>query len=188
MPSHLGQHHNAELAERISSKQHIFALFVAEQDFGPVHHRSTDKLQGVRTERKRFAFLHGQLLDRFGERHKLRQQSKRLCRRHKRRFRVLRDKISNSTGMVRFQMVNHQVIRLTASESSVQIGKPLAHLVGIHRVRHGNLFVQNHIRIIRHTLGYHVLAFEQIQIAVIDTDILDVFAKVFHKFSFLFTK
>ena len=82
--------------------------------------------------------------------------------------------------MVRFQVVNHQVIRLASSESSLQIGKPLAHLVRIDRIRHGNLFVHNHIRIVRHALGHHILTFEQIQVAIIDTDVLDIFAKVLH--------
>ena len=82
--------------------------------------------------------------------------------------------------MVRFQVVNHQVVRLAASESGFQIGKPFIHLVRIDRIRHGNLFVHNHVRIVGHALGHHVLAFKQIQVAVIDTDILDVFAKVLH--------
>ena len=88
--------------------------------------------------------------------------------------------------MVRFQVVNHQVIRFAPSKSGFQIGKPFIHLVGIDRVGHGNLLFHNHIRIVRHALGHHVLAFEQIQVAVIDTDVLDIFAKVLHTDSYFF--
>ena len=83
--------------------------------------------------------------------------------------------------MVRFQVMNHQVVRLATSESCFQIGEPLAHLVRIDRIRHGNLFVYNHIGIVRHALGHHILTFEQINVAIVDTDILDIFAKILHR-------
>ena len=50
---------HAKLTEGIGCKQNLFGLLIAEQDFGPMHHRRTDKLQGVSTESKRVAFFHG---------------------------------------------------------------------------------------------------------------------------------
>ena len=147
-----------------------------------MHHRGADKLERMATERKRIAFFNSLRLGRCRQRHELRQQGKSLRGCNESRLRVLRHEISNAAGVVRFQVVNHQVVRLAASESRFQVGKPLAHLVCIDRIRHGNLLVHNHIRIVRHALGHHVLALEQVQVAVVYADILDIFAKVLHGF------
>ena len=89
--------------------------------------------------------------------------------------------------MIRFQVMNHQVIRFAASKSGIQIGEPFANLVSIHRVGHGNLFVNDDIRIVGHAFGHNILALEQIDIAIVNANVLDISTKILHDFSFLLT-
>ena len=77
--------------------------------------------------------------------------------------------------MVGLQMVNHQVIGLAAGEGFGEVVHPLLPFPSIHRIQHRHFLIQDDIGVIRNPFGNNVLAFEQIEVEVIDTDILHIF-------------
>ena len=59
--------------------------------------------------------------------------------------------------MVRLHMLHHQVIRLTPLNHCFHIGNPLLSESLVHRIHHRDLLIQDHIGIIRHSVGYLIL-------------------------------
>lgn len=64
--------------------------------------------------------------------------------------------------------------RAAAVQHSVQIIKPFVGKARVHSIKHSDFFVENYIRIIRHSVWNFVLSFKQIDLVVVDADITDV--------------
>jgi len=75
--------------------------------------------------------------------------------------------------MVRFHVMDHQVVGLPAVQGLFQVRQPLRSLPGIDRIHHGHFFVQDDIGIVSHPLGDDILAFKQVEVHIVDTDVLD---------------
>ena len=76
--------------------------------------------------------------------------------------------------MVGLHMLHHQIIRLTAVQSVLQIVQPGMGKAGIHRIHDSDLLIQDHIGIISHTVGDNVLTFKQVDLMVINANILNI--------------
>ena len=171
---------HAELAERIGGEQHLFGLLVAEQDFGPMHHRRTDKLERVLAERERVAFLDGERLLRLRQRRELREHRERLGRRDDCRIGVGLHEGQDAAGVVGLDVVDHQVVGRLAVELLLEVFHPVVHLAGIHGVEHRDLLVHDDVGIVGHAVREVVLPFENVQVAVVYANVLDAVAKIFH--------
>ena len=56
----------------------------------------------------------------------------------------------------------------------------------IHGIHHRDLLIQNHIGIIGHTVGNHILAFKKVNLMIVDTHIADIFRNFHFRFFSLF--
>ena len=83
-------------------------------------------------------------------------------------------KVCNIGGMVHLHMLDHQVIRLTTGQDILDIVQPLMGEAGIHGIHNGDLLVQDHIRIVGHAVGHHILALEQIHLVVVNANIFNI--------------
>ena len=86
----------------------------------------------------------------------------------------------NIGGMIRLHVLHDQVIRRSAAERSLQVVQPFVGELGVHRVKHGDFFIEDHIGVVRHPVGDDVLPFKQIQLVIVDANVADVVGNV-HK-------
>ena len=77
--------------------------------------------------------------------------------------------------MVGLHVLNNKIIGLFAAESRVEISEPLVLKVAVDRVHYSNLFVKDHIGVVRHTVGHVILTLKQVDLVVVNADIPDVF-------------
>ncbi len=110
---------------------------------------------------------------------------------HKLHTGVARDEGVYRGGMVRLHMRNDEVIRRSAAERIGEIFKiRLIHSL-VHRVEHGDLIIEHHVRVIRHAIRHAVHALEAGKPPVVSADpdkIIKDFSCAMHKYylQFLF--
>ncbi len=75
--------------------------------------------------------------------------------------------------MVRLHVMDDQVVGRPAGERFGQVGLPFLAFAAVGRVEHGDLLVENDIGVIGHALGDDVLALEEVEVEIVDTDELD---------------
>ena len=75
--------------------------------------------------------------------------------------------------MVGLHVVCHQIVWLAIAQRSLQVSLPLLALAAVGGIQDGNLVIVDEIGVITHALGHYILALEQINVEVVDTDILD---------------
>ena len=168
----------AELAERVRGKQHLVRAVIGHNDFRPVNHRGRDELQGMGAQFQRIALTgHNPL---FGEiiPVEVLHHRKRLGRSDNLRLRVFFRKSEDIGGMVRFHVLDNQVIRLPAFQRFREIVQPFRSEMPVHAVHHGNLPVQDYIGIICHAFRNNILSLKQVDLMVIDADIADILCDV----------
>ena len=100
---------------------------------------------------------------------------KRLRCRHNARVRILGGEAGDVGGVVRLHVLHDEVIRLTVAQHLLHILQPFVAEARIHRIHHSDVIVQNHIRIIRHSVFDNVLTFEQVDVVVVHADIGNIF-------------
>ena len=93
---------------------------------------------------------------------------------YNRYFWISFDKILDICSMIRFHMLYDQIIRLCTIQHFCHITKPLFCKMRIYRVHNCNLFVHDHIRVVRHTVRNIILSFKQIYLMIIDTYIINI--------------
>ena len=146
-----------------------------------MHHRGHDEAESVGTEFQRIPFLDGESIKCLTLK-ELAQEDQGLGRRHDLDIRILPCQCQDTPGMVRFHMVDHQVVGFPAAQGLLQLRHPLLPLPGIDRVHNGHFFVQDEVRVIGHSFGYDILALEQFQIQVVHADILDFRGQILDHF------
>ena len=82
--------------------------------------------------------------------------------------------------MVGLQVMNDQVIRLTAVQGLLHVGHPLVGGTAVHGIHDGDFVIQNDIGIVRHTVRYNILTFKQVDFVVIYSHIANIICD-FHK-------
>ena len=75
--------------------------------------------------------------------------------------------------MVGLHVVHDQIVRLAAAQCLREVGLPLPFLADVSRVHDGDPVVQDNIGVVGHSFGYDILAFEKVEVEVVDSDILD---------------
>ena len=76
-------------------------------------------------------------------------------------------------------MVDDEVVGLAVAERLGQVGLPGFALAAVGRVEDGDFLVEDDIRIIGHSFGHHVLAFEEVDVEVVDPDEFDGRSDIF---------
>ena len=138
-----------------------------------MHHGSHDEAERMGAEFQRVPFLDSEGVKRLSLK-ELSQEDQGLGRRHDPNVGILPCQCQDASGMVRFHVMDNQIIRFPAAEGLFQPFEPLFPLPGIDRIHHGHFFVQDEVGIIGHSLGNNVLAFEQIEVQVVHSDVPDV--------------
>ena len=132
-------------------------------------------MQSMSAERERIAlFDRYRALREIDPLEELRHHLHRACRCDDLHLRELAQKSLNATCVVGLQMVNNEVVGRATAECREQFRVPLVVLARIDRIHHRNFLIENQIGVVRDAVGDDVLALEQIQIGVINTDIFYV--------------
>ena len=168
----------AEFAETVCGEENFVHIIVSNDNFRPVNHRSGHEGQGVLTERKGAAFAYNDLsvckvgaeevlhhLECFGGRNDF-------C------FRIGIGKGDDVGRMVRFHVLNHQIVRFTAFQSVFDVVQPLLTEVSIHAVHDGDFLINDGIGVVSHAVWYDVLTFKQVDLVVVDTNVFNIFCNV----------
>ena len=171
---------STEFAEGIRGKENVIGAVISHQDFRPVNHRGGNETKRMGAEGKLRSlgsddpsvgiltaveiFHHG---EGFGGS-------------HDHSLRVFFHKERDIGGMIRFHMLDDQVIRRPPVQGFLQVAKPFIPEMFFHRVHDGNLIIQNYIGIIGHAQGDNILAFEKIDLMIVDTDIADILCHMVH--------
>lgn len=83
---------------------------------------------------------------------------------------VVLEGVGYECGMVRFKMMGYEIVRLSPLEGCLQIGTPDIGLTLVDSIENGYFLVCDDVGVITDTLRNDVLAFEKIEIEVIDAD------------------
>ena len=84
--------------------------------------------------------------------------------------------------VIRLHVLYDQIIRLPAAKHTSKVVQPFMGEVSVHRVHDGDLFVKDHIGIVCHSVGNHILTLKEVNLMIIDTDITNVICN-FHLFT-----
>ena len=85
----------------------------------------------------------------------------------------------DGAGMVRLHVLHDEIVGRALAQCSGNLGDPLVGKMGIDAVHDGDLVVADQVRIVRHAVGHVVLAFKQIYVMIVYSNIKDVF-RYFH--------
>ena len=146
-----------ELAESVGRKEDLIVCIIGHDDFGPMHHRRGHEGERVFTERKGIPLAHDLALGKVFAK-KLRHHRKALGRGNDLRFGIRLFKLRNIGAMVGLHMLHDQIVGLSCAEHLCEIIEPCVGKARIDRIKHGDLFIQNHVGVIRHAVWHLVLA------------------------------
>ena len=82
-------------------------------------------------------------------------------------------------------MLYDQVIRGAPVQHSFQVLQPFLLKVGVHRIHHGDFFIQNHIGIVGHPVLYGVLSLKEVDVMVVYAYVANVICDLHCGVSFL---
>ena len=174
---------SAELAETVSGEQYLVAGIVAHNDFGPVNHGSGDKGQGVLAQSQGAAFANHNPAIGVVVTEEVLHHAESLGGRDNHSVGVDLQEVGNVGGVVHFHVLYHQVVRLAAFQDLLNFIQPFMGEASVHGIHDSNLFVQDDIRVVGHTVGYNILTFEQVYLMVVDTNITDIIGNEHSVFS-----
>ena len=86
--------------------------------------------------------------------------------------------------MVGLHVLHNQIIGLALTQRLVQIVQPLKLKVAVNRIHHGDFLVTDHIGVVCHAVGNHILTLKQVDFVVVHTNIDDVVCHFHRKTSF----
>ena len=162
-----------ELTECIGREEHLLALLIAHHHLGPVYHGRQNELQGMCTQREGIALLDGNAtLIEVNALEELGHHLQRLgCGNHLTLW-VLYKNLGNERCMVGLYVMHYKIIGSAAGKGSLYVSPPLRPFTGIGRIHDCDLFIENYVRIIGHSIRYLILALKEVNIKVIHTYIL----------------
>ena len=80
---------------------------------------------------------------------------------------------ADAAGVVRLQVLDHQVVGGAALELGGHILQPLVRRPAVHGVHDGHLFVQDQVGVVGHAVGDRVLALKKVDGGIVRADIAD---------------
>ena len=77
--------------------------------------------------------------------------------------------------MIGLHVMNDQVVGRTAIEHGLEVAEPFVDKASVDRIGDGDFVAQNNIAVVCHAvLGHVVLALEQVNVVIVDTDVADI--------------
>ena len=137
-------------------------------------HGRAIELQGVAAQRQAVAFLDHQAAILIGCAEEILHHVEGLVRSNHCDLGIGFQEIVDVCGVVRLHMLYDQIVRLPISQLPLEIIQPQVKEFGVHRIKDGNLFIQDRIGIVSHAIGHRVLALKQVDLVVIDAQIADI--------------
>ena len=161
-----------EGAEAVGGEQDLLRALIADHDLRPVDHGGHDEGQAMPAQGEGVPLLDssggigaggvelGQHLDGLGAGHQL-------------HVRVPLRQGADAPGVVRLQVLDHQVVGLPPGQGGLQLLQPLPGPPLVHGVHHGHLLVQDHIGVVGDPVGHRVLALKQVDVGIVHPHIAD---------------
>ena len=98
----------------------------------------------------------------------------RLLRGYDDRLGISLQKVVDVSAVVRLHMLYDKIIGLSVADHGLEVIEPLLAEMLIDGVHDRDLFVDDGIGIVRHTVGNDILSLKKIDIMIVDADILDI--------------
>ena len=165
---------SAKLSEGIRGEQHLVRTVVSHDDLRPVDHGSGNEAESVLAEGQGIAFAHGHLAGCEIHIEKVLNHPKRLGGSHDFCRGIGLQKADEAAGVIRLHVLSDDVIGCSLTQNAFDVVQPDFREMGVHRIDDGNLFIDNHIGIVGHTVGNTILALKQVNCMVVNTDITNI--------------
>ena len=164
----------AEFAERIGREHCAVAVVVGHDHFRPVHQRRRDEVQRATAQRERAAVFHREgAAAQVQPLVELHHEVQRLGARHHLQRGVFAQRVDDGARVVGFHVLHHQVVGRATAQGRAQVLFPLFCTACVDGVHDAHLLVENHITVVAHALRHGILAFEEIEIAIVGSDVTD---------------
>ena len=98
----------------------------------------------------------------------------RLLRGYDDRLGISLQKVVDVSAVVRLHMLYDKIIGLSVADHGLEVIEPLLAEMLIDGIHDRDLFVDDGIGIVRHTVGNDILSLKKIDIMIVDADILDI--------------
>ena len=178
----LGNIQRAEFAEAVGGEEHPVAGVVGHDDFRPVNHGCGHEGQGVLAQSQGIALTDHNPVTLKIVAEELLHHGEGLGGGNHRGLGIDLQEVRNVGRMIRLHVLNDQIVGLPAVQDGLQIVQPLVREIPIHGVHNGHLLIQNHIRIVRHAVGNHILSLKQVYLMVVNAHIADILGNC-HRYS-----
>ena len=166
----------AELAQSVGGEQHLVRAVIGDDHLRPVYHGGRQEGEGVAAQRQRVALAHHQAAVGVVAAVELLHHPERRLRGHHHGGGVGVHKAHDVGAVIRLHVLHHQIVRRAALQRRRQAVHPLLAEMGVHRVHHGDLLVQNDVGVVGHAQRHVVLPLKQCHLMVVDADIPDIVA------------
>ena len=81
----------------------------------------------------------------------------------------------DASRVIRLHVMDNQVVGRTSIERGLEVAEPLVNKTTIDRIGDGDLFAQDNVAVVCHTvLGHIVLALEQVNVVIVDANVADI--------------
>ena len=162
---------SSELSEAVGGEKDLVCIVVCDHDFRPVYHRRGNERQRVPAELQGVSlpYDHAPVFELRPE--EVLHHGESFCGGYYHRFRIGLHEIHDVCRMVRFHVLDHQIVRLSSVQSLPKIVQPLMCEIAVHRIHDGGLLIEDEIGVIRHAVGDFVLSLEQVDPVVVHSDI-----------------
>ena len=143
----------AEHAESVGAEQYLIRNIVGHDNFRPVNHRRFDKREDVLAQLELVAFLDFYIAARHGFAEELFEQLKGLSLSDNFCFRMFFQQRDGRAGMVRFHMLQNEIIQFAAFEQIFYVFNEFVAAALVHRVDNAGHFVVDEIGVVRNAFG-----------------------------------
>ena len=165
---------STEFTKTVSRKQNFVMAIVSNDYFRPVNHGSSYKGQGMSTQFQSAALTHyNAAIGKIGSK-ELIHHGKGLSRSYDLYIGIYFHEVEDVRRMIRLHVLYDQIIGLTTFQYILHIIQPLMTKMNIYGIHDGDLFIHDHIRIVCHSIGHHILTFEQIYLMIINTYVTNI--------------
>ncbi len=164
--------HRAKTAKSVCREKNLLAALIAHHDLWPVNHRRHEEGKRVAAERQCISLSNNYPA---GCRHCVRaeellKECKGFCIAYKLHVRVFFHQNRHICRVIRLHVGDNEIVRRSAAKAGFQIFQPGFRSTRVHRVHHGNLFIQNQVGIIADACRHRILALKKIQLGIVKAD------------------
>ena len=140
---------------------------IGHDDFRPMDHRRFDELQGMFTQSQLVPFLDGDIAVRHGMTEELFKELEGLRLADNLGVRIFFQESQSRAGMVRFHMLEDEVVQFTAFEQVFDVFQEFVTARFIHGIDDTSLFVIDEIGIVRNAFGNRENPFKQFRTEIV---------------------